>query len=64
MPQLRPLDDSAAQSNNQLTSLKGLENLTQLTGLSLGANPDLPKAQIAELKKALPKCYIQWYPKK
>ena len=43
---------------NQLTSVKGLENLTQLTMLNLYNNPDLTKAQIAELKKSLPKCYI------
>jgi len=35
---------------------KGLENLTQLTRLYLRSNPDLTKAQIDELKKALPKC--------
>jgi len=32
--------------------------------LSLGYNPDLTKAQIAELQKALPKCYISSNPKK
>jgi len=44
--------------NNQLTSVKGLENLTQLTYLILNHNPDLTKAQIDELKMALPKCKI------
>jgi len=45
--------------NNQLTEVpKRLENLTQLTYLSLYNNPDLTKAQIAELQKALPKCRI------
>jgi len=45
--------------NNQLTEIpKGLEKLTQLTYLDLDDNPDLTKAQIAELKKALPKCSI------
>ena len=43
---------------NNLTDVKGLENLTQLTELRLYANPDLTKAQIAELQKALPKCLI------
>ena len=44
---------------NQLTDVKGLEKLTQLTHLSLRGNPDLTKAQIDELKKALPKnCQI------
>ena len=48
-------------SNNQLTDVKGLEKLTQLTLLRLTGNPDLTKAQIAELKKALPKCSIGWF---
>ena len=43
---------------NQLTSVKGLEKLTQLMSLDLTLNPDLTKAQIDELKKALPKCGI------
>ena len=45
-------------SDNQLTEVKGLEKLTQLTGLNLKNNPDLTKAQIAELQKALPQCTI------
>ena len=51
-------------NNNQLTDVKGLEKLTQLTELHLEDNPDLTKAQIDELKKALPKCDIQPYTKK
>ena len=52
-------------SKNQLTELpKGLEKLTQLTSLDLRDNPDLTKAQIAELQKALPKCGILSNPKK
>ena len=39
---------------NQLTSVKGLEKLTQLNELWLTDNPDLTKTQIAELKEALP----------
>ena len=35
-----------------------LEKLTQLKLLNLSNNPDLTKAQIAELEKALPKCKI------
>ena len=50
--------------NNQLTSVKGLEKLTQLEWLKLKENPDLTKAQISELKKALPKCKIQSNPEK
>ena len=45
-------------SDNQLTDVKGLEKFTQLTDLNLWNNPDLTKAQIAELQKALPKCDI------
>ena len=41
-------------SRNRLTDVKGLEKLTQLTSLYLANNPDLTKAQIAELKKAFP----------
>ena len=45
-------------TGNQLTAVKGLENLTQLKHLTLYDNPDLTKAQIDELQKALPKCKI------
>ena len=41
-----------------------LEKLTQLTELGLHNNPDLTKAQIAELQKALPNCKIISNPKK
>ena len=52
-------------SKNQLTKLpKGLEKLTQLMSLNLKDNPDLTKAQIAELQKALPKCKISHNAKK
>jgi len=44
--------------NNKLTDVKGLENLTKLTNLNLSNNPNLTKAQIDELQKALPKCKI------
>jgi len=50
--------------SNQLTSVKGLEKLTQLRSLSLRNNPELTKAQIAELQKALPKCRIYHNAKK
>ena len=43
---------------NRLTSVKGLENLTQLKELYLNDNPDLTKAQVVQLQKALPKCVI------
>ena len=43
---------------SQLTDVKGLERLTQLKNLWLDNNPDLTKAQIDELQKALPKCRI------
>ena len=45
-------------NHNKLTDVKGLEKLTQLTSLSLSSNPDLTKAQIAQLQKSLPKCEI------
>jgi Leucine-rich repeat (LRR) protein len=44
--------------NNKLTDVKGLEKLTELTTLYLMDNPDLTKAQIDQLQKALPKCKI------
>ena len=51
---------SLGLSSNELTNVKGLENLTELTLLSLFNNPDLTKAQIDQLQKALPKCKINW----
>ena len=51
-------------SGNQLTDVKGLENLTQLTHLYLANNPDLTKAQIVQLQKALPNCKIRSNPTK
>ena len=49
---------------NQLTDVKGLEKLTQLEDLWLEDNPDLTKARIDELQKALPKCKIESNPTK
>tara|TARA_B100001123_G_scaffold299299_1_gene333844 strand:- start:287 stop:748 length:462 start_codon:yes stop_codon:yes gene_type:complete len=46
--------------NNKLTDVKGLEKLNQLTWLDLRGNPDLTKAKIAELQKALPNCKITY----
>jgi len=43
---------------------KGLEKLPKLTFLNLLNNPDLTKAQIDELQKALPKCKIDSGPSK
>ncbi|MDG2214528.1 MAG: hypothetical protein P8M70_11900 [Verrucomicrobiota bacterium] len=51
-------------TSRQLTNVKGLEKLTQLNQLNLENNPDLAKAQIDELKKALPNCRIYSNPKK
>jgi Leucine-rich repeat (LRR) protein len=52
-------------SYSKLTEIpKGLEKLDQLTILYLYDNPALTKAQIAELKKALPNCTIRSNPKK
>ena len=50
--------------SNKLTSVNGLEKLTKLPVLVLDNNPDLTKAQVDELKKALPKCKIRSNPKK
>jgi len=44
--------------------VKGLEKLTKLKKLHLNDNPALTKAQIAELRKALPKCDIRSNPTK
>ena len=45
-------------AGNKLSDVTGLEKLTQLKFLYLQSNPDLTKAQIDELQKALPKCTI------
>ena len=45
-------------AHNQLTDVKRLEQLTKLVGVDLTDNPDLTKAQIAELQKALAHCDI------
>ena len=50
--------------NNRLTDVKGIEKLTQLTWLDLRGNPNLTKAQIDQLQKALPRCDILSNPKK
>ena len=50
--------------DNQLTDVKGLEKLTLLKTLYLKDNPDLTKAQIDELQKALPNCKIRSNPTK
>ena len=44
--------------DNALVDLTGLINLKQLKQLSLKTNPDITKAQIAELQRALPQCRI------
>ena len=49
--------------NNQLTNVKGLEKLTKLMFLNLRYNT-LTKAQINQLKKALPNCKIHSNPTK
>ena len=51
-------------TDNKLTDVKDLEKHTQLEVLRLQSNPDLTKAQIDELKKALPKCKIYSNPTK
>ena len=49
---------SLSLQRNRLTDVKGLENLQQLEILNLIDNPELTKAQIVELQKALPNCEI------
>jgi Leucine-rich repeat (LRR) protein len=49
---------------NQISDVDPLKQLTKLTELELNDNPALTKAQIDELKKALPKCDIRSNPKK
>jgi internalin A len=44
--------------DNQLTDVSILAGLTNLKKLYLADNSDLPKAQLYELKKAMPKCVI------
>ena len=44
--------------NKQLTDVTELEKLTKLQILDLYFNPDLTKAQIDQLQKALPDCKI------
>ena len=54
LPQLKTLN----LSRNQLIDIKELEKLTQLEELYILNNPDLTEAQIDELLKALPNCFI------
>ena len=61
---LMDLDHFRFRRRIQLTDVKGLEKLTQLKTLNLRSNPDLTKAQIAELQKALPNCKISSNPTK
>jgi len=51
-------------SNNKLTDVAGLGNLTNLWVLRLELIPDLTKAQIDGLQKALPNCKISSNPTK
>ena len=56
---------SLSLTGNELTEVpKGLEKLTKLEVLWLKHNPDLTKAQIDELQKALPNCGISSNPTK
>ena len=51
-------------SHNRITSIEELKNMPQLSELFIAGNPDLTKAQIDELQKALPNCTIHSNPKK
>ena len=50
--------------NNNLEDVTALMGLTKLKTLRLYSNPNLTKAQIAELQKALPNCEIEHNAKK
>ncbi len=45
-------------TENQITDLKRLAGLTKLRTLDVGENPNLTKAEIDKLQKALPNCEI------
>ena len=45
-------------NDNKLASVKGLRKLTHLKRLDVYNNPNVTKAQIDQLQKALPKCKI------
>ena len=49
---------------DKISDVSALKELKQLEELNLRGNPDLTKAQIDELKKALPKCKISSNPTK
>ncbi len=51
-------------NNNQLTNISALSKLKQLKELDLRNNPNLTKAKIENLQKALPKCIIYHNAKK
>jgi Leucine-rich repeat (LRR) protein len=51
-------------SANRLTELPSLEKLNRLKTLRLWNNPAIPKTQIDQLQKALPKCKIYSNPTK
>ena len=53
-PQLEHL----ALNNNQLTDISALAKLKHLEEVDLRNNPNLTKAKIEKLQKALPKCRI------
>ena len=51
-------------NNNQLTDISALAKLKHLEELDLRNNPNLTKAKIEQLQKALPKCRIYHNSKK
>ena len=51
-------------NNNKLTDISALAKLKHLEEVDLRNNPDLTKAKIEELQKALPKCRIYHNTKK
>ena len=60
---LRKLEELILDGNN-ITNINALAGLTQLRELSLRNNPNLTKAELEELQKALPNCRILSNPTK
>ena len=58
LPELTQVVKGVDLSGNNLTDLTPLANFNHLEGIKLTDNPNLSKAEIEKLQKALPKCEI------